>query len=313
MTALHVIDMALVLVLLMAAALAVGRRALFASIACFVSYGIVVALAWLRLGAVDVALAEVAIGAGLTGVLLMGAWSGLRRHRRGACEGARSPGRRCAAAVVASVFSTMLGLAAWHLRDTPTGLHAQVQAQLPDSGVGNPVTAVLLNFRAWDTLLESMVLLLAVVVVWALTPARAWGQRPGPPHHARPDGVMASFGRLLPPLGLMMAVYVVWVGAEQPGGAFQGGTILAAVWLLAVMAGLWAMPYQSSRRLHVAMVAGPGVFLGIGLAGLAAGSFLALPPAWAKGLILVIECALALSIATALGLLVAGAPRRVAP
>ena len=36
------------------------------------------------------------------------------------------------------------------------------------SGVRNPVTAVLLNFRGYDTLLEMGVLLVALLGVWSL-------------------------------------------------------------------------------------------------------------------------------------------------
>jgi energy-converting hydrogenase B subunit D len=39
----------------------------------FIAFGLLMALAWVRLGAPDVALAEAAIGAGLTGALLMAA------------------------------------------------------------------------------------------------------------------------------------------------------------------------------------------------------------------------------------------------
>jgi uncharacterized MnhB-related membrane protein len=39
----------------------------------FVAFGLLMALCWMRLGAPDVALAEAAIGAGLTGALLMSA------------------------------------------------------------------------------------------------------------------------------------------------------------------------------------------------------------------------------------------------
>jgi uncharacterized MnhB-related membrane protein len=41
------------------------------------------ALAWARLGAPDIALAEAAIGAGLTGALLLDAVGHLRAKRRG--------------------------------------------------------------------------------------------------------------------------------------------------------------------------------------------------------------------------------------
>jgi multisubunit Na+/H+ antiporter MnhC subunit len=117
------------------------------------------------------------------------------------------------------------------------GLAPQVADRLEDHGVSNPVTGVLLDFRAYDTLMESVVLLVALVAVWALTPASVWGGVPGMRQRARPDGVLAMFGRLLPPIGLVVAVYLVWAGSSQPGGAFQAGTVLAAVWLLVVMAG----------------------------------------------------------------------------
>jgi len=50
---------------------------LFKAIVLFISFGLLMALAWVRLAAPDVALAEAAIGAGLTGALLLAAWSRL--------------------------------------------------------------------------------------------------------------------------------------------------------------------------------------------------------------------------------------------
>jgi uncharacterized MnhB-related membrane protein len=51
---------------------------LFRAIVLFIAFGLLMALAWVRLDAPDVALAEVAIGAGLTGALLMAALARLR-------------------------------------------------------------------------------------------------------------------------------------------------------------------------------------------------------------------------------------------
>ncbi|MGB3212199.1 MAG: DUF4040 domain-containing protein [Desulforhopalus sp.] len=51
---------------------------LFRAIVLFISFGLLMALAWVRLDAPDVALAEAAIGAGLTGALLMAALARLR-------------------------------------------------------------------------------------------------------------------------------------------------------------------------------------------------------------------------------------------
>ncbi|WP_206933198.1 hydrogen gas-evolving membrane-bound hydrogenase subunit E [Roseococcus thiosulfatophilus] len=301
------LDLVVVALLVAAALAAVGARGLFAGVVFFVGYGVFVAIAWLRLDAIDVALAEAAIGAGLTGVLLLGAVGHLTR------AGAGAPPRRPAIplALACAGISVMLGWAVLSLPDAP-GLQAPVAAALPGSGSTNPVTSVLLNFRAFDTLLESIVLLAVLVGVWALAPDAAWGGRPGLVQRVRPDGVLAGFGRLLPPLGLLVGVYLVWAGTKQPGGAFQGGTVLAAVWLLASMAGVARAPRVTSLILRAALVAGPVLFLAVGMAGALGGSFLGLRPDWAAALVLTIEVGLTLSIASALALLVLGPPERPA-
>ena len=46
---------------------------LFKAVVLFICYGLLMALAWVRLNAVDIALAEAAIGAGVTGALFLAA------------------------------------------------------------------------------------------------------------------------------------------------------------------------------------------------------------------------------------------------
>lgn len=74
-------DLLLGLGLLLAALGALWSRSLFRAVVLFVVFGLLVALAWVRLDAPDVALAEAAIGAGLTGALLLDAVGHLRRVR----------------------------------------------------------------------------------------------------------------------------------------------------------------------------------------------------------------------------------------
>ncbi|MCL6251954.1 DUF4040 domain-containing protein [Altererythrobacter sp. KTW20L] len=306
-------DLILAALILGAGLFAITVRDLFGAVVFFIVYGVFVAIAWLRLGAIDVALTEAALGAGLTGVLLIGAVARLSRVTTPAGnntsdEMRRPPaGARLASMVVAGSISGVLGWAFLSLPDS-TGLRDAVADNLAVSGSANPVTAVLINFRGWDTLLESVVLLAALVGLWSLARDRDWGRRAGLRQHARPGGVMATFGRLLPPFGLLLGVYLVWAGSSYPGGAFQGGTVLAAVWLLIMMAGLMPVPRMVSVGLRAVLVAGPLVFLGIGIAGAMAGTFLGLPPTYAKPLILTIEAALTLSIAATLALLVLGTP-----
>ncbi|WP_322516083.1 hydrogenase subunit MbhD domain-containing protein [Rhodopseudomonas palustris] len=310
MTAPLAFDLVLCLLLIGVGLAAVLARDLFAAIVLFIVYGLFVAIGWVRLDAVDVALAEAAIGAGLSGVLLLRA-AGLLGQRSEAP--AQPPHKRhFGSALPCAAIAAVLALLSLLLPDTIAGLRGPVGENLAATGVGNSVTAVLLDFRGYDTLLETVVLFAALVGVWSLTPDQLWGGRPGLKEHARIDGVLTSFGRLLPPVGLMIGVYLVWIGADAPGGAFQAGTVLASVWMLAIMAGLVDAPPVSRLRLRLAVAVGPLLFLAVASAGLFTGGFLVIPAAQAKTIILAIEAALTLSIAVTLALLVMGRPRRPA-
>jgi multisubunit Na+/H+ antiporter MnhB subunit len=291
----------------------IAARQSYAATVGFVAYGLLVPLVWVRLDAVDVALTEAAIGGGLGGVLLLGAAARLQATEIASL--AEEPGKivRLAAAALSAMISAALAAAILLLPDPAPSLAPAAVAHASATGLANPVTNVLMAFRAMDTMLEKVVLLLAIVGVWSLASDRAWGGHPGPRHQADPRGPLAFLARLLPPLGVVVGIYIFWTGANHPGGAFQGGAILAAMWLLVVMAGLTDTPPVSSRYVRLLLVAGPGVFLIVGLGGLCLGlAFLAYPPTHAKPLILAVEVAMILTIAVTLGLLLAGAPERSA-
>lgn len=75
-------DAMLGLALLWLAWQSLGSAGLFRAIVLFIAFGLLIALVWVRLGAVDVALAEAAIGAGLTGALLLAALARLDASAR---------------------------------------------------------------------------------------------------------------------------------------------------------------------------------------------------------------------------------------
>jgi multisubunit Na+/H+ antiporter MnhB subunit len=266
-----------------------------------------------QLSAIDVAMTEAAIGAGLTGGLLIGAASRLRKTD----ASAEPPGvvTHLLAATVAIGVAAAIAACVVVLPDPGPTLVPDVTANLAATAVGNPVTAVLMSFRAMDTLLEAIVLALALMGVWSIGPDRAWGGRPGPVHEPDPHGMLAYAARTLPALGVVVAIYIFWVGADEPGGKFQGATILAALWLLVTMAALADVPAVSSRSLRIGVAVGPLVFVGIGGVGaVVAGAFLAYPDGLAKPLIIAIEVALLPSLALTLALLLIGPPkRRVGP
>jgi multisubunit Na+/H+ antiporter MnhB subunit len=284
----------------------------FAAVVGFVAYGLLLAIVWVELSAVDVALTEAAIGSGLTGALLVGAVARLRSGTP-APAAVDCPGMipRVAAGILSATVAAGLAVAVLSLPEHAPSLASQAAENAGATGLGNPVTNVLMAFRAMDTLLEKIVLLLALVGVWSLASDAVWGGHPWLRYCADPEGPLAFMAKLLPPVGIIVAIYTLWASADKPGGAFQGGTILAVMWLLVLNAGLADAPPVSLRRLRLALVAGPAVFLLVGLGGLWMGSaFLSYPVAFAKPLILAIEFAMVLTIAVTLGQLMVGPPER---
>src|SRR5690606_7952221 len=98
---------------------------------------------------------------------------------------------------------------------------------------------------------------------------------------------------------------------DHPGGAFQASAMLAAMWMLTMMAGLAHVPRINSTGLRFTLVVGAAIFLLVGLAGpIIAEAFFAYPTEYAKALIIIIEVAMTISVAATLVLLVAGPPER---
>lgn len=163
------------------------------------------------------------------------------------------------------------------------------EASLPRTGVGNPVTAVLLSYRGYDTLLELSVLLAALLGIWSLG-------RTSPGFHP-PELALTGMVAWVVPLLILAAGYLLWAGAERPGGAFQGGALLGAAGVILRLTGERRLALPSERAQRWLAIAGIGAFLAVGLATAAAGhGFLAYPERWSKWLILLIETATTLAV-----------------
>jgi multisubunit Na+/H+ antiporter MnhB subunit len=261
---------------------------------------------------VDVALTEAAIGGGVTGALLIGAARADRAEKISTVR-KREPGVIIKVfAALSCVLVTVVLAVAWFALPVPAPtLAPQAVEAMPRLGVGNPVTAVLIGYRGWDTLLEKVVLGLALAGVWALGADVRWGGRPGFLQVRCANDPLGLLARLLAPPAILFAVYLLWTGADHPGGAFQSGTILATMGILVVLAGLADYPAVSRRAVRLAAVAGTLVFVLTGIVGFALpDGFLSFPEAIAKPVIVAVEVFLVFSIGVTLCLLVAGPPRR---
>ncbi|MEA1052444.1 hydrogenase subunit MbhD domain-containing protein [Lamprobacter modestohalophilus] len=296
------IDLVLALTLLWLAWRALTSPDLFRAVVLFIALGLVLGLVWVRLDAVDIALAEIALGAGVTGALLLAALAKLQPAESQTDEVAMMApiALRLPIALLLIALLTGLGLVVWQLWVPAPGLSNLVDARLDESGVAYPVTAVLLNFRGYDTLLELAVLLLALIGVWSLSTASHLGDE-------EPEPALAALSRLLAPLMILVAAYLVWVGAYAPGGAFQAGSVLGAAGVLLRLSG-WRLSLSATGwPLRLVLVLGVAVFAFIGLAVIGFGQpLLGYPPGWAKPAILTIELAATLSIGAILAALFIG-------
>jgi multisubunit Na+/H+ antiporter MnhB subunit len=308
---LQVLDLGLAILVLAVAGWTIAARDVFGAVVGYVAYGLLLSIVWVRLYAPDVALTEAAIGSGVTGVLLV--TSAARLKGAGGVEVTEPPGlsQRFWAAGLSVLVAAVLAAALLLLPEPAPTLAPQARQGLAETGLGNPITAVLMAYRSFDTMLEKIVLLLAVVGVWSLAPDRFWGAAGAAPGRARPDGPLLFLDQVLVPLGILVGIHIFWVGADEPGGAFQGGAILGAMWIIVMIARLTGPPRVDARWLRLALIAGPSVFLAAGLAGLGmAGGFFAYPAGFAKPIILFIEAFMLLTIAVTLPILVVGPPQR---
>lgn len=307
------LDAAVVVLLLGLATRIVFTRDLFEATVLFIAFGLTLSLAWVRLEAPDLALAEAALGAGVTGALLLYA------HRRlseltvepapsdvvlGPETGRTGRDRlgplRWVLGGTVGALAVGFGALIPGLPEREPFLPARVAERLAETAASNPVTGVVLDFRAYDTLLEVGVLVVAMVAVWSMDRGTADFARPG---EERPgeDLILGALTRLVVPVVGLTAVYLVWIGGREPGGAFQAGALLAGTGVLLAAAGILRPVTAAAPLVRALGVAGFGVVIVVGLGTLIrSGSFLAYPEGRAHGLLLLIEGVLAVSIAVVL-------------
>ncbi|WP_421870612.1 hydrogenase subunit MbhD domain-containing protein [Motiliproteus sp.] len=269
----------------------------------FIAFGLMTAIIWARLQAPDLALAEAIIGAGLTGAMLLMAlrqYANLKqgKHREHR-EHREHRGRLVAQALMLLLTLGLMAVVAALFPISNGAPGYAVEQRLSQSGVSHPVTAVLLNFRSWDTLLELAVLLSAALGILNLGPARQI--------QGHSVALTDALARVLVPLLVLTAGYLLWTGAFAPGGAFQAGAVLASAAVVIHLTGRARLMRPDLAVLRLLLVVGLLLFVVIGLWPMIGGAaFLQYPQALAGALILVIEAAAMVSIAAMLTLVYLG-------
>ncbi len=102
-----------------------------------------------------------------------------------------------------------------------------------ETGATNSVAAMIMDYRAFDTLGESFVLFTAFVLVLMLRekPSSLFSKKTGLERATR-DRLFYETIRLTGPFVLLFSIYVILNGHKSPGGGFSGGSILGTLLIL---------------------------------------------------------------------------------
>lgn len=235
--------------------------------------GLLVALAFVRFSAPDLALTQLSVEM-VTMVLLMLALFFLPATTPGESSSLR--GLRDF--VLAGGFGTLVALLVYAVLTRPYQSIGDFFIANSVSGGGgtNVVNVILVDFRGFDTLGEISVLAIAGMGIYALlaglhlrqptldADGHAWARD-------RHPLILATLSRLLLPLALLISVFIFLRGHNLPGGGFIAGLITAIALILQYVAN--GVQWTRSRlALNYHQLAGAGVLIA-GCTGLASWLF----------------------------------------
>ena len=153
----------------------------------------------------------------------------------------------------------------WGNPSSPASTHVSpyyIANSMRDTAVPNVVTAILADYRGFDTMFETVVIFSAGIVCFMLlrttarrketrVPLPAYAQRRDHPGQWRPlhsggfrrfrtnrqlwapqDLIVRTVCRLMLPFIQLFGLYVIAHGHHSPGGGFQGGVILGSSLIL---------------------------------------------------------------------------------
>ena len=100
-----------------------------------------------------------------------------------------------------------------------------------DVGGENAVTAVLLDYRIYDTLFEALIIVVGVVAVIHLSHRKKLEVKAGEHSDVEKDGMAVFAIRVICPIMVLFGIYLVLNGHISPGGGFQGGLAIASFFI----------------------------------------------------------------------------------
>ncbi|HET9372470.1 MAG TPA: Na+/H+ antiporter subunit B [Vicinamibacterales bacterium] len=254
-TSVRVHDVLIVLLIVGGAIAAAMARSTMSAVLALGAVGYGVAFLFLNFGAPDLAMTQFSVET-LTVLIYVLVF----RHFRG--FGQLSPRLvRARDVLIAAGIGIFIGglLGSVATTETAPRLREYFAQFGPTLGHGrNIVNVILVDFRAFDTLGEITVLATAALGVRALMRLAADGRSDHQPVPPVASPIFRTAARLLMPLLLVFAVFLLLRGHNQPGGGFVGGLIAAAAFALYGIA-------FGVHRARQALPARPLTLLGAGL------------------------------------------------
>lgn len=268
-----VINISLLTFLAVTAVAIIRITNLFAVIMLFAIFSFLSATLFMIMDAVDVALTEAAVGAGISTVLMLATLALTKDHDEKQPDGNR---RWLPLAVVlttgaALVYGT-LDLPAFGDPTSPAQTHVApyyIKQAILETGVPNIVTAVLASYRGFDTLGEVVVIFTAGIAVLLLVGGRREELETGEEKEKRvPQNlVLRIVSKGVIPMIILFALYVQFHGDYSPGGGFQAGVIMSSALILySLVFGLGAAESIIPKPVLIFLTSlGVLIFAGVGI------------------------------------------------
>ncbi len=275
----------LVSLLIIAVMVLLSRNLLFSSMV-FGIFSLFCAFFYIASLAVDVAITEIAIGAGASSVLMFLTLLKVGIKEKVAPKLSKQERRKkyitLAFLIIMGVFIciSLLDMPPFMDPTNPSNLHIAdryIKETPTYYQIPNIVTAVLGSYRGYDTMGETTVILIAAIGVFTLLRNEKGKKEAIISKDLTNNAILLRGAQILIPVIMLFASYILFHGDLSPGGGFQAGVIFANAYILfALIFGLEkTTKYISFFALQIMLAAGVLIYIGTGfITFLIGGSFL---------------------------------------
>ncbi len=275
-------DVICLCLILLCAILSLYLKDLMGAVIVFGAYSFLMCIVWACNAAIDVAFTEAAVGAGVGTVFLVS--TVYSTTRVDSFKKNRFITQLLMFFVVCIVGSLLLitvnDLPEWGDGNAPANAHLSsyyLENSIDDTHVPNVVTSVLADYRGFDTMLETCVVFIAFIAIFAILrvrKSRTTNEETNKifelllPSYQKVDSVIIkTASHLMIPFMQLFALYVVAHGHYSPGGGFQGGVILGASLILLAISYDFkkSLNYLSEKKVILLVALGVLIYAGIGV------------------------------------------------